>query len=139
MSYQQALEKAWDAVSNFPNKGGSIAVKLLSDNYTINMQDRAILSDSCNVPAKEHIAILLLHYLARRSKPGGIPPATGQWLDFKELPGGEGYYPAFKKRTVDRVLKKYAPDPDSLKNVLSRMPGEISDKADVGVIIHPFE
>ena len=106
--------------------------------YTINIKNKTILSDSCNVPAKEYIAILLLHYLARRSKAGQLPVSTGEWVDFNEIEGGEGYYAAFKKRTIDRVLKKYAPNPDSLKEVISRMPGEIADKGDVGIIIHPF-
>ena len=139
MGYQQALEKAWNAVSNLPHNGETIAIELLSDTYTVNIKDRTVFSDSCNVPAKEHVAILLLHYLARRSELKDMPPLTGEWLDFKELQGGEGYYPAFKKRTIDRVLKKYASNPASLKDALSRIPGEVTDKADVGVIIHPFK
>ena len=139
MGYQQALEKAWNAVSNLPHSGETIAIKLLSDTYTIDIENKTIFLDSRNVPAKEYIAIILLHYLARRSELKDMPPLTGEWLDFKELPGGEGYYPAFKKRTIDRVLKKYASKPDSLKDALSRIPGEITDKADVGIIIHPFK
>ena len=65
-------------------------------NYTIDLDKRTILSDSCNVPAKEYVAIILLHYLARKTLLKGLPPPTGEWIDFKELDGGEGYYPAFK-------------------------------------------
>lgn len=139
MGYQQALQKAWDTVSDLPRDGETITVKLLSDTYTINFKDKTILSDSCNVPAKEHVAILLLHYLGSRIKSKELPPATGEWVDFNGIEGGEGYYTAFKRRTIDHILKKYAANPDSLKDVLSRMPGEIADKGDVGVIIHPFK
>ena len=36
-------------------------------------------------------------------------------------------------------LKKYASKPDSLKNIITRIPGEITDKADIGIIVHPFK
>ena len=60
MSYQQALEKAWNAVSDLPHNGGAIAIKLLSDTYTIDIKNKTILSDSCNIPAKEHVSIIIL-------------------------------------------------------------------------------
>ena len=139
MGYQQALEKAWDAFSGLPHKGESASVMLLSDTYTINFKTNTILSDSCNVPAKEHVSIILLHYLANKLGPKALPPLTGEWIDFNEIEGGEGYYPAFKKRAIDRVVKKYGSNPDSIKAALDRMPAEIADKGDVGIIIHPLK
>ena len=140
MAYQQALEKAWNALSGSSDNGGRIfSVRLLSDTYTINSKDKTILSDSCNIPAKDHISIILLHYLAVKLKLRALPSPAGEWVDFNGIEGGEGYYPAFKKRTIDRVLKKYGPDPKSIKDVLSRFPGEMTDKQDVGIVIHPLE
>ncbi len=139
MGYQQALEKAWDAVSGLPHNDETIAIRLLSDTYTIDPGNRSVLSDSCNVPAKEHVAILLLHYLRRKAESKILPHATGEWVDFNELEGGEGYYPAFKKRTIDHILKKYGANPEGIKDALGRMPGETADKGDVGIIIHPFK
>lgn len=138
MSYQQALEKAWNALSEFPRRGEKFTVKLLSDTYTVNLESRMILSDSCNVPAKDYISIIILHYLARKLRPEPMPPLTGEWIDFKELEGGEGYYAAFKKRTIDRILKKYGANPSSLKAVTGRMPAETVDKEDAAIVIHPF-
>ena len=57
-----------------------------------------MLSFSCNIPAKDYTSILVLHYLARKLK--GLPPVKGEWISFKELPGGEGYYPSFKKNMM---------------------------------------
>ena len=139
MGYQQALKIAWDAVSALPHSGERSTVSLLSDSYTIDLKNRTILSDSCNVPAKEHVSILLLHYLAKQLKSKSLPPPTGEWVDFQEIEGGEGYYAAFKKRTIDRILKKYGPEPDAIKAAIERLPGEIADKGDAGVIIHPFK
>ncbi len=139
MGYQQALKMAWNAI--FPLKQGSdhVTLKLLSDTYTVDTKNNTIFSDSCNVPAKEYVSIILLHYLAKKISVKELPPLTGEWITFKELDGGEGYYPAFKKRTIDRILKKYGQDPDALKSAVGRMPADIADKGDVSIIIHPLE
>ncbi len=139
MAYQRALEKAWDALAEVRSKDSIFHIGLLSDNYTIDIDNRTVLSDSCNVSAKEYTAIILLHYLTARLKLKKLPPQTGMWIDFKELEGGEGYYPAFKKRTVTQILRKYGSNPGSIKDVLQRMPGETADKGDAGVVIHPFK
>ena len=138
MGYQQAVEKAWDVLSGFPQDGKTVNVKLLADTYTIDLKAKTIFSDSCNVPAKEYISILLLHYLKRTKEAGNLPPLTGEWIDFNELEGGEGYYAAFRKRTIDCILKKYGSEPAAIKRTLDRLPGELSDKGDVSIIIHPF-
>lgn len=138
MSYQQAIEKAWDTLPAPAANSRTTTVKLLADSYAIDLKTRTILSDSCNVPAKEHVSIIILHYLAKKLKLKALPGPTGEWIDFNALGGGEGYYPAFRKRTIDRVLKKYGSNPESIKLALSRMPGELTDKGDVGIILHPF-
>lgn len=139
MAYQRALEKAWEALSEVRPEEKIFHTGLLSDNYTIDAESRTILSDSCNVSAKEYTAIILLHYLTAKLRSKTLPPQTGIWIDFKELECGEGYYPAFKKRTIDQILRKYGPNPGSIKDVLKRLPGEAADKGDAGVVIHPFK
>jgi hypothetical protein len=139
MGYQQAIENAWKMISILPHDGDTISVKLLSDTYTVDLKNKTILSDSCNVPAKEHVSIILLHYLASTAKPKAPAPLTGDWIDFNAIPGGEGYYAAFKKRTIDRVIKKYGSNPAGLTDVVKRLPGEVIDKSDAGVIIRPFK
>jgi hypothetical protein len=139
MGYQQALEKAWSTASNTQRASATAVVSFLADSYTINFKDRSILSDACNIPAKEHVAILLLHYLIRKDSPSPIPAETGEWIDFRELAGGEGYYPAFKKRTIDRIISKYGRSPDSINDALTRIPGILSDKSDIGIILRPMK
>ncbi|MFA5143065.1 MAG: DUF3786 domain-containing protein [Candidatus Omnitrophota bacterium] len=139
MGYQQAIEKAWNTFSSLSADDKPVSVNLLSDTYTIDPKAKTILSGSCNVPAKDHISIILLHYLASKLKLKTVPSITGEWVDFNEIAGGAGYYPAFKKRTIDRILKKYGNDPDLIKDSLARFPGTIADKGDVGIVIRPFE
>lgn len=137
MGYQQALEKAWQDVSEATG-GGLFSVKLLSDTYDIDVSKRSAMSSSCNVPAKDYAVIILLHYLTQKMAFKTLPEPAGEWIDFNSLPGGEGYYPAFKKRTIDRVLAKYGKNPEELRGILERMPAKPSRFGDASVVIYPF-
>lgn len=137
MSYAQAIEKAWSRVSALTTEK-RFSVPFMSDAYSINLADRQIMSDSCNTPAKDYTSIILLHYLIKKLTYGTLPPPSGEWIDFNQLEGGEGYYPAFKKRTIDHVVKKYGADPDSLLKLTERMNAKKSDVNDVGLIVYPF-
>ena len=138
MGYEQALDKAWKDVAAVA-KERRFSIALLSDTYDINLDTKMILSASCNVPAKDYTAIILLHYLARRLALGRLPERSGEWIDFNQLSGGEGYYPTFKKRTIDRVVEKYGGDPDAFLKVAKRMPAEKAVVGDVGLVIYPFK
>ncbi len=50
-----------------------------------------------------------------------------------------GYYPAFKKRTIDQIVRKYGSNPDALLKLGERFPIEKVDIGDVSVIIYTFE
>lgn len=118
MGYQQALEKAWHDLLAISHDGETRAVKLLSGTYTVDLKNRTVFSDSCNIPAKEYTSIIILHYLAKKLRLGNLPPPSGEWIDFRQLEGGEGYYPAFKKRTIDKILKKYGSSPKDISMVI---------------------
>jgi len=137
MGYEVALGKAWeDLIHLNPNPANNLLVKFLGDEYSVDIRERKILSSSCNIPAKDFLSILLLHYLAKRLT--GIPSPSGQWLTFREFSGVEGYYEAFHKRCIQPILRKYGKKPDALKGAVSRLPAKVSDGADVSLIIEPF-
>jgi hypothetical protein len=60
------------------------------------------------------------------------------WLTFREFSGIEGYYDAYYKRSIEPIIRKYGKNPDAFKDVLNRFSGELSDGADVSIIIGPF-
>ncbi|MDD5437470.1 MAG: DUF3786 domain-containing protein [Candidatus Omnitrophica bacterium] len=138
MGYEKALELAWNDISALTNET-SIPVGLFADTYDVDIGKRLILSRSCNAPAKDHTAIILLHYLTGRLKLKKLPEKTGEWIDFNQLEGGEGYYPAFKKRTIDRILKKYGARPEAILSADSRIPIEKAATGDVGVIVRALD
>lgn len=136
MTYEPALAKAWQDLEN-ASKERSYSLSFLSDTYSIDLNEKRVLSLSCNVPAKTHLAILLLHYL--RKKIEGLPPLTGEWISFKELQGGEIYYSAFKKRVIDTLLRKTKDTPEVLTALKKRFTTGDDKVADVNVVIEVCE
>ncbi len=135
MTYQVALDKAWGNLEA-ANAGKAFEVKFYSDVYSVDLDSRKIMSLSCNVAAKEMASILVLHYLEQKLK--GLEPLTGEWISFKELPGGEIYYPAFRKRAIEPILRKYAANPQGLFTVLDKKIAKSVNQADAAVEIEAF-
>ncbi|HOW42042.1 MAG TPA: DUF3786 domain-containing protein [Candidatus Omnitrophota bacterium] len=136
MSYETALQKGWEKVAGvIPS--GSASVRFMGDVYDVQAREKRILSRSCNAPVKDFLSILLLHYLAART--AGLPAPGGEWISFKELAGGESYYPAFRKRAIEPILHKYGKQPTLLLEVGLRLPARRIQQADAAVILEVFE
>jgi hypothetical protein len=63
---------------------------------------------------------------------------TGQWLNFRELSGIEGYYEAFRKRSLEPLIRKYGNNPAGILACLERFSGEKAQGGDAAVIIETF-
>lgn len=136
MSYSTALAKAWEGLeASAEDKGYS--VRFLSDEYDVDREKRSIASLSCNIPAKDHLSVLILHYLVKKIK--GLPPVTGEWVSFKQLAGGEGYYPSFKKRVIDTIKRKYKDKPEALLELVERFNAKKTQLADISIVLEPLE
>jgi len=136
MSYNVAITKAWDDLSAL-KPAEKLVVKFLADEYSVDLETRKIISLACNVPAKDFSSILILHYLVQKLK--GLPELSGEWLNFRELSGIEGYGPTFKKRAIGPIIRKYGSNPEGLLGVLERLPGRRVDQGDIGVVLEAFE
>ena len=136
MQYNAAITKAWTELESLTEEK-KFSVRFLADEYDIDLENRKVLSLSCNAPAQAFVSILMLHYLKERIV--GLPPVRGEWVAFQELVGGQGYYPVFKKRVIKRIEKKYGKDPDALNDLVGRFKGKRSDLADVSVILEAFD
>jgi hypothetical protein len=136
MSYDVAIGKAWEDLLKL-NPSGNISVKFLADEYRIDFKDKKVMSLACNVAAKDFTAILILHYLAHKLKK--LPMLSGEWVSFKELSNVEGYYPAFRNRAIEPIIRKYGKAPDGLLTALERLPGKRIDQGDIGIVLEAFE
>ncbi|MFH1594629.1 MAG: DUF3786 domain-containing protein [Candidatus Omnitrophota bacterium] len=136
MEYKTALAKAWLELTNL-SKDKRYTVRFLSDKYDVDLESGQILSLSCNIPVKEYAAILILHYLIKKLK--GLPSLREEWVSFKEFVGGQGYYPAFKKRVIGTIRKKYGQKPEGLYGLAERFRAKKAQLADVSVVLDTFE
>jgi hypothetical protein len=73
--------------------------------------------------------ILALHYLlgCDRCRP------TGNLISFAQAPGGEVYYSAFKKRSIDRLAGMFGDDPERLVKTGSLLGGKRLEMATVAI------
>ena len=136
MEYQVALDKAWQELASLTEEK-RFSIHFLGDMYDVDLEKKSILSESCNIPAKTYLSILMLHYLIKKTK--GLPPVAGEWISFKELVGGEGYYPVFKKRVIETIKRKHEEDPESLLELVERFRAKKAQVADVSVALETFE
>lgn len=130
------MNKAWDELTKV-SSGNKLTVKFLADEYEVDLQAKSVFSASCNVPAKDFTAILILHYLIKKIQ--GLSELKGEWLPFRELSGVEGYADAFKRRVIDPIIRKYGNNPEKILSALERFPAKKSGQGDVSIIIEAFE
>jgi hypothetical protein len=64
-------------------------------------------------------AVLVLHYLQGAK---GVGPA-GEWLAYRQIPGGEFYFAAFRKRAEIPLIKAFGRSPGLLSKAAALMGG----------------
>ncbi len=135
MGYELAIKKAWEDLANLkPDK--DLSVKFLADEYNIDLDQKKVLSLSCNAAAKDFTSILILHYLVQKIK--GLPKLSGEWLTFREFSGVEGYLDAFRRRAIGPIIRKYGKNPQAINGVVERLPAHLSSGGDFGIVIEVF-
>ncbi len=127
--YGTALELAWSKLTNSniqelvegagaTFRNGEISLPSFNQCVHIDITTRSMRLGSEELAIFDRI--LALHYLlgCDRSKP------TGHLISFAQAPGGEAYYSAFKKRSIDRLAEMFGEDPESLLRIGSLLGGE---------------
>ena len=136
MGYEQALLKSWQDLEKVSDKK-RYEVKFLSDIYEVNLESRTVFSSSRKQSAKDYVSILVAHYLKKSI--AGLPQLLNKWVSFKELPGGEAYYPVFKKRVIDGINRKYGENPEAIFKLIERFGGKKENTGDASVAINVFD
>lgn len=77
--------------------------------------------------------ILLLHYLNTATG----APLSERWVTFDQVPGGMFYLPAFRRRSVDRLVAAFG-DGEALVEAARRLGGSPAGYGDVGVVVPVF-
>mgnify|MGYP001558365553 CR=1 FL=1 len=138
MGYEAALIKAWGQLKELSEQE-NFSVRFLADEYSVDSEKKEIFSLSCNIPAKTHTAILILHYLIKKMQALLPAQAAGKWISFKELEGGEPYYLVLKKRTIDVIVRKHGKNPKGLFEAAKYLRAKKAAVSEYSVVLEPFE
>jgi len=109
-------------------------IDYLNEPYHITIPDAEIsLTDSkTEVPLKDKILILHYFTLAKGT------PRTGISINYKQLPGGVSYFPAFSQRAINPFVKHFGEKPELLIELSAKLGGYEADHGDVSVTIDAF-
>ncbi|MFH0795713.1 MAG: DUF3786 domain-containing protein [Candidatus Omnitrophota bacterium] len=121
--------------------GEEVQVCYLNRKYSIRLPEVA-WQDEISLREK----IIILHYLTRSKG----TPLSGKAIDFREVPGGNLYYPIFEARVHRPFLKTFASNPKLLDvgvgfirpenaGLINQAPtGKMAGGTDISVIIPVF-
>jgi len=114
VGYEEALKGAWEELKRQSDDGivfrknvvrvseRVIEVPFLNEKYVVEIaRQRALDTTGKEVPP--FFRVLLLHYLCGFSAAN----VSGEWVSFRQLRGGDFYFPAFANRTVERLKKDF--------------------------------
>jgi len=114
-----------------PNK---IIIDYLNQPYHVTLPDAEILLENSKteVPLKDKI--LILHYFTLAK---GTPP-TGILINYKQLPGGVSYFPAFSQRAISPFVKHFGQKPELLIDISAKLGGYEAEQGDISATINVF-
>ncbi len=114
------------ARAKFDHEKKIYAVSFLNEEYEVDLEAEKIKKEGEEI--SPFTAILILHYLTYASD----PEPTGKFITFRELEGGDVYYPAFKKRAIDIIAENFTSDTDVFLDCCKKLGGELVEEGGAG-------
>lgn len=140
-----ALARAWEKLfcKNFEempsHKGATwnkekrlLSLPVLNNVLQINYQGMTITTTG-GEPVEPHLQVLTIHYLA-----GPAVTLKGEWLSFKELPGGFIYQQPFYGRAILPLINAFGHNPASLIRTGQALAGKPVKHGDAAIELYPF-
>jgi len=115
-----------------PRPDDKLRVRMLGDDLEFELPEFADSVGGSNRQAHPIDRLLLLHYL-RCERP--VKP-TGEWITFRQFPGGQFYWRPFTARTVEPLAAEIGDDLALLRDRLSRLDWTPAEAGDLGARIH---
>jgi len=119
------------------SEGGEVCMRLafLGSLFVIRVGERVEVGregSTDSVPLPEQI--LICHYVLHA--PGG--PETGRPITFRQIPDGQFYYEAFRKRTRDPFLATFGEDKDLFRTCGETLGGKPVEGGDIAMVFQVF-
>ena len=145
MAYEIALNLAWDNLSRLDLKevagrsegdlkDNRLTVDFLKEKFIVDPAKHQVFFNKLEIKAKDFIAVLILHYLI------GVKdlPLAGEKISFKDLPGGDFYFPAFRQSCLMPLINGFSNRPQALAEQAKYLNGEVVSLGDNAVEVKPF-
>ncbi|MBY2478536.1 DUF3786 domain-containing protein [Clostridioides difficile] len=138
--FDYAREKFKELDPHTISKLSDIPFNSNSNKFTLNFFDRQYIIDypsgevwngNDDICKNFELKILIIRYLINAK---GIP-RTNKYVTFKEIPGGNVYYPNFLNRTLSRLSEVFASQIDKYKLVMESIGAE---KVNMGDLAYKF-
>jgi hypothetical protein len=134
MDLEERAKKA-GAVYQKGDEGEKIIIDFFSEPYHIHFPQIEFYS-----PPKKTVSlvtrIVLLHYLIRADG----SPITGEWVGYKDIPGGLLYAGVFARRVTEPLLRKFGGSAKLFEEIGIKLEGESGGVGDASFILNvlPF-
>jgi hypothetical protein len=136
MGCEIALNKAWAELGKLA-PSPRLTIQFLTDAYEVNVSERSILQRPSLLPAEDYLSVLILHYLIGCLKHGYRQ--SGNWISFKDIWGGNTYFPAYRKNTIRPLIKWLQKDPVGLIRKLTvSYNGEVVEGGNIAIELKTF-
>ena len=128
---EERAEKSGAVIERQGSGNLLIKMRFLNRNCLIHFPDVTITYQENGDEVPLWSKILMLHYLGKSQG----NPLTGEWVNFRQLSGGDTYYPAFVKRSQKPLLDFFADRLELLEEAAQVLGGRKGNQGDRGVII----
>jgi len=128
---KERARKSGATLETGKNENGLIKLTFLNHLCQIRFPDIEIIYQESDEEVPLWSKILILHYLTRSK---GYP-LKGEWINFRQVPGGANYYPAFMKRSQKPLVDFFGNRLELLEKAARALGGEKTHYGDRAVII----
>jgi hypothetical protein len=146
VTYEGAINIAWDElvtrdpydISNlsgipYDPEEGRFIMMFLGDEYHISTSNKTVKFPN-GQDVYSFLAVLLLHYLVNVKD----IDLTDKLLSFRELEGGDVYYPAFCARGINKITAEFGIDSKQLKAAGEKLGAKEGKHGDVSIVLEVF-
>jgi hypothetical protein len=101
------------------------------------VSERTILQQPSLLPAEDYLSVLILHYIIGCLKHGYRQ--RGNWISFKDIWGGNSYFPAYQRNTIKPLIEEVQKDPEGLIRKLTvSYNAEVVEGGDIAILLEAF-
>lgn len=122
-------------VAGEEEEGVRLRVAFLGNPFIVSVGDTVeVLRDGSGDPVSLPEQILICHYLLRAP----AEPESERFITFREIPDGQFYYDAFRRRTRDPFLSAFGNEGDLFRRAALMLGGKLVEGGDIAMQFRVF-